>query len=356
MFNNLNSELTMKNKNKFNQIKKIIFGVLFVSMSAHAALSDDTQTQTFDQNPGPLQIGLTYSNQFSAIVDSKWINYITPHNAFAFELNGGGQEFRIAGTLAHAITPEQRFKITAEHLAQNFTFGFAAGNHIQWVGQNAGGVSYQYLLLNHSVLRDVQVGAYISKAETENIDDTLFVTPAGTFLNLEHLTGASAQGGSVAVDVQPWQTALLGLGINYDNVHYATIYQSANSSSGLGATVTLEQLLSDHWKVDLMASPRQPYTQYQAATYWLLHTKPGSRLVLGLIAAHVNGDIPTSSESRVTFNVAYSWGGNPDSGVATFALPDLNNAADLTDYVAVPAVYQPAVLIEPEQRVVAHTP
>lgn len=302
--------------------------------------------------PGQFQLGLAYSDQFGPVIDTEWINFLTPKNSFAFSVNAGGREFYLGGTWGSAFAQSQRFKLTAEHLAQNFDFDYASGDDIQWLGQNAFGGSYQYLFKNYnSWLKSINAGAFYADAETETLSPKAFTNSSGTFTNIRDLAGAKTEGVIVGVDIAPLQMTLIEINLNYDDVRYPTNFEKAKNSSGLGATLNLQQLINDHFKVDFLASDRQPFNQYQADAYWVLHTRPGTRLVLGLVGYHLSGDIPTATENRIILNMAYSWGGDPNSYPSGFVLPDQGDANDLSAWTSQSAVPLPAVLVMRDQLV-----
>lgn len=299
---------------------------------------------------GPFQIGFSASNAFGITINTKWVNYlIYPNTGFGFELDFGGGEFRLAGTLAQSLNPENRIKITAEHFAQHFDFDFASGSSLQWVGQNDFGATYQYIIPNNMWLKNFQLNGYYADAETESEGDKIFTNSQGTFTDIRNFNGASLGGAYAGLTVAPWRHCRLGLGLNYDNLHYSPQNEPSKSTSGIGATATLEQILTDRFKVDLLATARAPYDQYQAGAAYLIPTKPGTRLELAVLGSHLSVENFTSTDNRVVITLGYSWDGDPNGPKVTYTNQDLD---DMLEWTNEPAVYMPAVFMIKDEKVV----
>ncbi|MGB6976113.1 MAG: hypothetical protein WBE18_01455 [Gammaproteobacteria bacterium] len=335
----------------------ILSGLLFLQPLAYAAhalpvqtvqspeLGDDTpiSPEVINDESGPLQLLLVHSDPFGYILNGHWTNYLTPHNAFGFELDFGPNEFRLGGTWGHALTQQQRFKITAEHLAQRPNYGFVAQNDTQWQGQNAFGVTYQYLL-DTQYVKAFNVSTYAATAENESFYQTIFTQNQQTFTDIPKSNGANSYGATTGLALQFWPTGLIDVAANYDNVHYNPQYVPAPNNQGLGATVGFAQLITDRVQFSASASDHQAYNQFQAKLAWLTYTRPGRHLEVAALGSRIEGDIPTGSDNRLGLSLAYSWGGDPNGVAFVYSLPITNNAYDLSNWTAEPAVHLPDVL------------
>lgn len=343
--------------------KNLKFGVVgFCCLLSWQIQAAPAETNSTNQSPqdnnngmvGPFQFSIVDSSVFGPIFGAHWTNYLTQDNAFGFELDFGGDEFRLGGTLTHHINERQRFKLTAEHLAQQFEFNFLPGQKVQWAGQNDFGGIYQYLWPDSSWLKNFSLGGYYTAAETETINyAALYVTPQGNFTNIQRFSGAKSESAFAGFTIQPWTGARIEADVNYADANYDTKYQPAKDSSGPGGTLGLEQVLTNHFKIDLAGSHYAPYNLYSAAAAYLFNTRPGTRLELNLTGSHLNGDIYNGTDNRAILGLAYSWGGDPCGARASYAdeSPD-----DFLLWTTKPAVYMPAVLVQNDQAVTAIHP
>lgn len=299
---------------------------------------------------GPMRVSLTHSDQFGSLIKFKWDNHVTENSAFGFALDFGAREFLLGGTFGYALTPSQRFKITAEHLAQNFDFDFVARDETgQYVGQNLGGLVYEYLLPNPNLLHSVDVGAYVAKTENETFTPVVFTAPFGQQrTDIRNLAGGKSRGGEAGVNLLPWNNAFVNADLNYDLLTFATYNQAARNKSGLGATLGLTQIVTDHFKVDAAASDRAAFSELQVGANYLLPAKPGRILELGLMGRHVSGDLFTGSENRVMLGLAFSWGGSTDLPPATYSIDRLTNLINWTDQ---PAMALPEVFLQKDEGI-----
>lgn len=322
-----------------------------------AATSDDQNlniTSDMLGMHGPFSLSTIYSKTYGLILQGKYLQLLNPTNAFALELDGGKAERRVGITWGHVLTPNQRFKLSAENLSQrmNFDFDFDSGNVSKWVSQNAIGGTYEYLLSNKFV-KDLNLNAYCSKAKSRDLGFKDFIQDGHRWRNFRRIAGATDKSGSLGIDVSPAKSTLIGLQLNYDKVKYNTRYENSNNdSSGLGATVSLHQLVNQHVQFSLLASDRKPYKDYQAEVDWLLHSAPGTQLQLGLIGERMDGNLGLPNDNRVGLNLSYSWGGDSNQS-ATFSDPVPNNdASGLKDWTNTPAVHMSQVLAIKDQKTV----
>ena len=301
---------------------------------------------------GPFSLSTIYSKTFGLILEGKYTQLLNSSNALSFELDGGKAERRVGATWGHVLTSNQRIKLTAENLSQKMDFDFDSGNVSRWVYQNAIGGSYQYLL-PHNLIKDVNLSAYYSKANNQDLGSKDFTTSGVLFRNYRRIAGATDKSVSAGIDVSPIKSTLIGLQLNYDNIKYDMRYQKApnQDDKGLGATISLHQLVNDRLQFSLLASDRKSYKDYQAEVDWLLNSAPGSQLQLGLIGERIDANFGLPNDNRVGLQLSYSWGGDSASKPITFSDPVPNNNADgLKDWANAPAVHMAQVLAIKDQK------
>ncbi|MBN1683966.1 MAG: hypothetical protein JW855_00765, partial [Gammaproteobacteria bacterium] len=131
-------------------------------------------------------------------------------------------------------------------------------------------------------------------------------------------------------------------------------YEKDKKSSGLGGSVDLEQLLSEQLKFDLNANLQRAYDDYKGGVSYLMHTKPDSRLELGITAEHIRGHLSLPNDNRFGVNVGYIWGANPAEGLASYhmAQENQNFSSQLLNWTMTPAVHMAKVLAIKDEKVV----
>lgn len=316
--------------------------------------ANDNQTLTFNNNMfglyGPFSLQATYSKLFGITFSGTYTQLIGNQDAAFAELDFGGKERRVSATWGHVLTSNQLVKITAENLSQKPDFDFLSGTVSQWIYQNAVGASYAYLT-KHNMLHDINFNAYYSKANSKTLSDKVYTQGAISYLNHRRISGGTDKSLSAGVDFTPTITTLIGVQANYDNISYR-MYNDLNAKkddNGLGATISLDQLLTDHVKFRLLASNRKPYKDYQAQLNWLLYSVPGSNLQLGLLGENIVGNLGTRSDNRFGINLAYTWGGDQNVKPFVYGAPCISIINNLRSWVSKPSVRMEQVLALTDQ-------
>jgi len=295
---------------------------------------------------GPLKLNFQWSKLVGIYLVGKYTQLLDVRNALSAEVDAGGKQRRFSVTWGHALTPNQLIKLTAENLSQKLDFDFSSGMVSQWIYQNAIGASYAYVL-DKGLLHDVNFNAYYSKANSKTLADKNYWSGGFLYRNHRRISGGTDKSISAGVDFVPTPTTLIGLQANYDNVLYRMYndLSSKKDDNGLGATVSLDQLINDHVKFKLLASHRKPYQDYQAEVDWLLYSIPGSNLQLGLLGERIVGNLGARNDNQVGINLTYNWGGDQNAKPAMYGSPQANvGINNLRDWVSNPAVRMQQVL------------
>jgi hypothetical protein len=286
-----------------------------------------------------------FSDQLGFSFNSTYAQALSPNNAALLEADYGSDQYRLAATWGYQLTLEQRIKLTIERLAQRIGYNFDSGTVNHWSGQNAFGGDYE-ILLPHNHLNAFDISGYYAKADSDQLSPMIFAN--NTLVNYRNIAGATSQGASAGVNFSLWKNALLNTNINYDDVIYHTLYQAAPNSSGLGETVSFEQLLSPSVKIKLLQSHRQIYDQYEAGLDWLLPARPTTQLQLGVDLAHFNSHTALGDENRVGVKLNYSWD-LPENTNNTYDALNANHP-DLVSWTKQPAVHMEQVLTTVDQK------
>lgn len=317
----------------------------------------------------PLSLGVEYSQNFGTELDGSFTYGFGFSDAVAAQFNAGTNEYRFNGTFGHALTDFQRVKVSAEYLAQNLNFDFKAGPLDKWVGQGAAGITYEYLFPQH-FFHDLNVNAFYSKAWSKDLGYVYFFDPTnlnndlGISEDWRRIAGATDKSASVGVDLLPFNTTLFGLQANYDNVHYDMQYPITPenpdpSASGLGGTLSLEQLLGKRLKIKLLGSVRKIYDDYTAELDWLALTNADHHLELAFTGEHLanNHDEQSvgnnnSSDNRFGVNFTYKLGNGISADKDdSYTLNITDSHSDLVSWSSQPAVRMAKVLAAKDEKI-----
>lgn len=311
---------------------------------------------------GPINVAAEVSENFGVIVHGKYTHSFSEDNAIALAIDAGTEEYRANGTWGHAFNDSQRVKISAEYLAQKADYNFETGTQSEWIGQSAIGLTYQ-ILFSNQFFHALNFNTTYSKAQSKDLDTQKLTVDGIDYDLYRRIAGGTDKSFSVGVDLTPTKTTLLGLELNYDDVKYDTKYNESDDpsnsyedESGLGATVNIEQLLSDFLKVKVSASDRKPYNDYKAEINWLAKTTSSSQLEFGLTGETTTGGQDTDSDSRFGVSLSYKWGAesfdpnatyySPVSGVGTRTF----STDSLVGWTSEAAVHMSRVLAVAEQK------
>ena len=304
---------------------------------------------------GPLSLRAIYSDELGYMLSGQYAQMLGSKNALSLLLETGKKAHRVNATLGHILSLHQRLKLTGEYLTEQKSFEFYSGKEAKWIGQYAYGLGYQYLF-SKGLLNDINITTYYSKAQNKTLSAKEYIDEGLRYRDYRHIAGGADRSISLGLDVHPFKNTLLGLEASYDNVSYDTLYEHGQDERGLGATLSLHQLLSKKVKLELLASDRKPYQSYGVGVHWLLKSNPGSKLELGLEGKRIIGANSLSNDSQLDIDIGYEWGGvglgHPSSYMLSNDLCDESwQSSSLLDWVSKPAVYMDQVLaVKDEHR------
>ena len=328
------------------KMKKVV-QIAFCLISTAASLSyvssakADILADTFARLTGPVAAGIQYSDLYGAILRGQLTQGFTSNQAASLEAEYGLENHRANLGWGYALTPNQRFKIAAEHLAQFMEFNFSSGDASRWISQNAIGGSYQYLIPS-SFINDINANLDYSKAISNNLP----ARSSNSSTVQRHAAGANNTGGGIGVDITPTYGTLVGAQLNYDDVKYEVRYEGDDENDGLGFTLTLQQLLTKHVKLNLLASSRTPYQDYQGGVSWLLNTHSNDRAEWAFNVERIIGKSAYNyDDTRLGLDFIYAWDASDSEATSGYNL--VSN--DLNNWVSQPAVYLKQVLARKDQ-------
>lgn len=294
------------------------------------------------------------------ILQGSYTDSLTPTTAYSVAGEGGPRNLRLGGTMGWAADSSQRIKVSAEYLVQKITYPFFVGDTSEWVKQAAVGGAYQYDL-PAPYMPQFNLSAFFSHAPSKTLstETGVFVNSAGlsqNFIDMRRIAGSNASGIAPGVSIHPWIGGETGIELNYDNVHYDKKLAPTPSEDaiGFGGTARLKQSITQNISVDLLAAVRQPFNNYQAdIALKNLSGLPG--WIFDINAAYTVGKntLPSTWIVGLSADFIMDRAAEPvaiSRGKATAFINQLPTA-QLTQWVATPAVYLPQVLAIPEENV-----
>lgn len=178
---------------------------------------------------GPISFDVKYDADLSWIANLGYTRMFSNQFGMSAKLAGGENELRGNITGGVAFTPNQEFKITYEYLYQNAPFTFESGEVHEWIGQNAVGGAYQYIL-PHSFLRAIELSGNWAEANNKDLDTKVVYQNNTPFADLERVAGGEEGTGLASLKFLPFSRTLLTVGGGYSQVNYDTVYDDSNDS------------------------------------------------------------------------------------------------------------------------------
>jgi hypothetical protein len=285
-------------------------------------------------------------------------NNIGNESAYSVAAEGGPRLGRVSGTLGWKIDDNQRFKVTAEYLWQQITYGFYSGNAEYWAQQGTAGVVYQYDLTNVAFFPQIGFNAYASHSPSKAFGNALgtFVNTQGiiqNFTNNRRATGGNAYGASPVLTLTPWHGGKIEGEVNYDSVGYDNDFPVNQNARGFGATANIHQLITPCINVGVGAAIRQPFNSYAANVTWS-HVPYMKNWTVELFGEYTVGKYTLPD----TYNVGMAADFYLDKRLQIDETPGPNGELitkpivdNLLAWTAGPAVYMPVVLSVMDQNV-----
>lgn len=205
-------------------------------------------------------------------LQATYAGWFSPSSAYSILGELGAGNYRINLSAGSKIDDSQRVKVAAEYLWQDINYLFTSGQTKQWVQQAAAGLDYEYFVgcaKDHSL----EFSAYASHAPNKQLSTAVIVAPTPDgFMNTlavdRRIAGSNAFGLAGGVNFYLWQGSKVGVNLDFDDVRYTKSNDPMFDAAGLGATVSLQQMLGEHARINLLAAARKPFNNYQASVNW----------------------------------------------------------------------------------------
>jgi hypothetical protein len=306
---------------------------------------------------GPLSINATYSHNYGVILKGQYGRNFGIHSAGSLILEGGAKQYRVNLTWAYLVSAHQRIKLSIERLAQKMSFDFSSGTHAYWVNQNALGASYEYLIAK-SWLHSFHVNGFYSQALSRGLSTKRYTSNGLTYDNFRRIAGGRDKSATAGFTFLPTKWTKVDADLNYDHLRYHMKYSNNTSNtSGLGLTLSLHQIITQHVKLDLVASHRKTEDDYAGNANFLLPSARGTDLGLNVGVKRVIGHHGLKSDTQYTAGVDFHFGEKANARPVFAPFVQAASFASLKDWATQPAVYRSQVFaVKDEKSVLVSTP
>ena len=310
---------------------------------------------------GPLNLGVNYSDLTGTYVTAQYIKKLSDIWAFGLLGEYGNDQYRYNGTLGLQLSPSSLIKVSAERLNQRLPFMFDSGSIYRRINQDAVGGRYQKVFYENFLVKALDFGGYYAAAHNMQLSPVVYMSngmnclgnPTGlACINERNIAGGISSGADLGFTLLLSPKTLLQARLNYDQLHYSTIFSSNSryNRQGFGTTVNLEQLLTSRLKFTGGFEYRAIYNSFNAALSWLSPFFSSAQTEISLFAQRIVSKNPTPDNNMVGVKVAFL-GDIDRSREKDYQINPNAFLSDLTTWVREPAVKMNQVLAIAEQIV-----
>ncbi|MCP3680676.1 MAG: hypothetical protein GY782_10680 [Gammaproteobacteria bacterium] len=202
-------------------------------------------------------------------------------------------------------------------------------------------------MLNSNIVNDIFVRGHYSYANSKNLSPRDYRDSNGLiYENFRRIAGGRNGSGGAGVDLFPLANTHILAAINYSDVTYDTkCIGSRHDESGIGGTVSMEQLFGQQFRVKLLAQRVVPLDEFQGGIYY----QPASQLNFGVVIERIIGGSGLPNDSRVTIDINYDFA-MPKRQPNLASLRRQAIAPSLRSWTAVPAIKMKQVLAVVDQK------
>ncbi|MDR3502850.1 MAG: IPT/TIG domain-containing protein, partial [Legionella sp.] len=310
---------------------------------------------------GPLNLGVNYSDLTGTYVTAQYVKRLSDIWAFGLLGEYGNDQYRYNGTLGLQVSPTSLIKVSAERLNQRLPFMFDSGSIYRRISQDAVGGRYQKVFNENFLVKALDFGGYYAAAHNMELSPVIYMSngmnclgnPTGlACINERNIAGGISSGADVGFTLLLSPKTLLQARLNYDQVHYSTIFSSNShyNRQGFGTTVNLEQLLTSRLKFTGGFEYRAIYNSFNVALSWLSPFFSSAQTEISLFAQRIVSKNPTPDNNIVGLKIAFL-GDIDRTREKDYQINPTAFLSDLTNWVREPAVKMNQVLAIAEQIV-----
>lgn len=291
---------------------------------------------------GAIDLSATYDDTLGMIYRGQYTRYLFNHNnAFSIIADYGPKELRGNFTFAHQFNARNRIKVTYEYLKQKLPFDFASVTVNKWIGQNAYGVDYEYLV-GKGILHSVELtGSYV-KAHSMDLP-SLPVDVDGTWYDdFRHIAGGTEENASVKANLYINKHWELSPSVGYSSLKYNAIYSSQPSTHELSYGLQTTAIFNPRLEATASIQHDASSNQYSGGVNYIV----GHHVAIGLGDNYIAGGQGLPSQNEVTFQLSFN-------APSKYTLSENDSLSPLLSWVKTPAVYMSQVLAIKDEKLVA---
>ncbi len=280
-----------------------------------------------------------------------FLNPATSNGTDAFSFLGeiGPKNFRGNATYGRSFATCQRFKLSAEYLAQKLKYHFIDHTREKWMNQIDFGGAYQYLFHSSPFIGLDAEFAY-AHAFKHNFHKKNIIHHNQEVTLRRRIAGSNAALGYIGTTLQLWHCGFLSAGADYDWVHFDRISHKNSHIAGFGTSLSFKQQFGREFHLGLESDFRKPFNFYQTVFNWN-HRYSTWGITVGIYGNFTHGkhDLPNVVAAGV--QLGFSFGGKVLQCCRKSPSPDCRTriTCDLSNWVLKPAVYYPIVLAVADQ-------
>lgn len=282
---------------------------------------------------GPFSASVKYDDDLGLILGLGYLQMLNEYVGVAVKLALGTNELRGNLTLGFEPFPNHQLKITYESLYQNLPFDFESGTVNEWVGQNALGGAYQYIL-NKSIAHSLEVSGSYIKAGSKHLPDIIFYDDEDyTYYNLRRIAGGTQGTLQGSINLLPFKNTMLGLGAGYSSITYDNQNEAVESNTTIAYKAELTHLPTLKTKLIAAINNTASSRELSAKVSQILPKK----FEVFVKGQHNQGYGAQPSASSVMLGVSYP-------APKAYSLKGLNKFQELKNWIDKPVVQEARVL------------
>lgn len=271
-------------------------------------------------------------------------------DAFSFMGELGTKNLRGNATYGRSFAKCQRFKLSAEYLAQKLKYHFIEHTREKWVSQVGFGGSYQYLFA-HSPFVGIDADLAYSHAFNRHLGTRDAIVHGQPVQERRRIAGSDAVLSYLGTTLQLWHCGFFSAGADYDWVDYHRISRKKRHVSGFGTSLGFKQQFGKSFHLALETEFRRPFNFYQTLFNWN-RSYSGWALTCGIYGNYTHGkhDLPNVVAAGV--QLGFTFGGKITRCCRSTSSDCRKRiSCDLSNWVQEPAFYSPVVLAIADRKV-----
>lgn len=282
-----------------------------------------------------------------------FLNPVLPNGTDAFSFLGelGTKNLRGNITYGRSFADCQRFKLSAECLAQDLKYHFFDHTRKKWMTQIAFGGSYQYLFASSPFI-GINADFSYAHAFTHHLGKKQGMIDNQQVTVRERIAGSNAIFTYLGTMLQLWHCGFFSAGADFDWIDFNPIADKNDKIDGFGASLAFKQQFGKEFHLTLESDFRRPFNFYQTLFNWNRRYSTWG-VTCGLYGNYTHGKHDLPNVVTAGIQVGFVFGGKKLPCCRQAPMPACRSlvSCDLSNWVLKPAVYYPIVLAVANQKI-----